>query len=87
MAVRIRLTRMGTKKRPFYRLVAADSEAPRDGKFLEILGFYDPTKDPAQVTIHEEKVNNWLAKGAGVSESARAILKKQGLLKVPRSSN
>jgi small subunit ribosomal protein S16 len=87
MAVRIRLARKGTKKKPFYRLVAADSEAPRDGRFLEILGFYDPTKDPAQITIHEEKVNHWLMKGAGVSESARAILKKHGLLKVPRSSN
>ena len=87
MAVRIRLSRMGTKKKPFYRLVAADSEAPRDGKFLEILGFYDPTKDPVQITIHEEKVNHWLTKGAGVSESARAILKKHGIGKVPRSSN
>jgi small subunit ribosomal protein S16 len=87
MAVRIRLARKGTKKKPFYRLVAADSEAPRDGRFLEILGFYDPTKDPAQITIHEEKVNHWLTKGAGVSESARAILKKHGLLKVPRASN
>ncbi len=68
------------KKRPFYRLVAADSEAPRDGKFLEILGFYDPMKDPAVVKVHKEKVNSWLEKGAAVSESARAILKKQGLM-------
>ena len=80
MAVRIRLTRMGAKKRPFYRLVAANSEAPRDGKFLEILGSYDPMKDPALITIHKEKVNSWLEKGATVTESARAILKKQGLL-------
>jgi small subunit ribosomal protein S16 len=80
MAVRIRLTRMGAKKRPFYRLVAAHSEAPRDGKFLEILGSYDPMKDPALITIHKEKVNSWLEKGATVTESARAILKKQGLL-------
>ncbi|MBW2065882.1 MAG: 30S ribosomal protein S16 [Deltaproteobacteria bacterium] len=80
MAVRIRLTRMGTKKKPFYRMVAADSEAPRDGKFLEILGTYDPTKDPAQVTIHKEKVEAWLKKGATVSEPARAILKKEGLI-------
>ena len=80
MAVRIRLTRMGAKKRPFYRLVAANSEAPRDGKFLEILGSYDPMKDPALITIHKEKVNSWLKKGATVTESARAILKKQGLL-------
>ena len=80
MAVRIRLARMGAKKRPFYRLVAADSEAPRDGKFLEILGSYDPMKDPAQIVIQKEKVDSWLDKGATVTESARAILKKQGLL-------
>jgi small subunit ribosomal protein S16 len=80
MAVRIRLTRMGAKKKPYYRLVAADSEAPRDGKFLEILGSYDPMKDPALITVHKEKVDYWLKKGARVSESARAILKKQGLV-------
>jgi small subunit ribosomal protein S16 len=80
MAVRIRLTRMGAKKRPYYRLVAANSEAPRDGKFLEILGSYDPMKDPAQITVHKEKVDYWLKKGARVSGSAKAILKKQGLL-------
>ncbi|MBW1721032.1 MAG: 30S ribosomal protein S16 [Deltaproteobacteria bacterium] len=80
MAVRIRLARMGAKKRPFYRLVAADSEAPRDGKFLEILGTYDPTKDPAQVSIHKEKVKDWLEKGAVVSGSAKAILKAQGVV-------
>lgn len=80
MAVRIRLTRMGAKKRPYYRLVAANSEAPRDGKFLEILGSYDPMKDPAQITVHKEKVDYWLKKGARVSGSARAILKKKGLL-------
>ncbi len=80
MAVRIRLTRMGAKKKPFYRLVAANSEAPRDGKFLEILGSYDPMKDPAQIMVHKEKVDYWLKKGAIVSGSARAILKKQGLL-------
>jgi small subunit ribosomal protein S16 len=80
MAVRIRLARMGAKKKPFYRLIAADSEAPRDGKFLEILGYYDPMKDPAIIKVHKEKINYWLGKGALVSESARAVLKKQGLL-------
>ena len=80
MAVRIRLTRMGAKNKPYYRLVAANSEAPRDGKFLEILGSYDPMKDPAQITVHKEKVDYWLKKGARVSGSARAILKKHGLL-------
>lgn len=87
MAVKIRLTRMGTKKRPYYRLVAANSESPRDGKFLEILGSYDPMKDPAQIKVDKDKVNSWLEKGAIVSESAKAILKKQGLLKVPATAN
>jgi small subunit ribosomal protein S16 len=72
---------MGTKKKPFYRLVAADSEAPRDGKFLEILGYYDPMKDPAVIKVHEDKVNYWLEKGAITTESVRALLRKQGLLK------
>ena len=81
MAVRIRLTRMGAKKKPFYRLVAADSEAPRDGKFLEILGYYDPMKDPAEIKIHEDKVSYWLQRGALVSESAKALLKNQGSVK------
>ena len=82
MAVRIRLARMGAKKKPFYRLVAADSEAPRDGRFLEILGFYDPMKEPAHIEIDKEKVKHWLGKGAGVSDSVKAILKKEGLLGV-----
>jgi small subunit ribosomal protein S16 len=81
MAVRIRLARMGAKKKPFYRLVAADSRAPRDGKFLEILGSYDPTKNPAIVKLNKEKVSLWLQNGASVSGSARAILNKEGLLK------
>ena len=87
MAVRIRLARMGAKKRPFYRVVAADSEAPRDGKFLEILGSYDPMKDPALITVQKEKVDSWIEKGATVTESARAILKKQGYFKVPTTTN
>jgi len=81
MAVRIRLTRMGAKKKPFYRMVAADSEAPRDGKFIEILGYYDPMKDPAVIEVKEDKINYWLEKGAIVTESARALLRNQGLLK------
>ncbi|MCP4681517.1 MAG: 30S ribosomal protein S16 [Desulfobacterales bacterium] len=81
MAVRIRLTKKGAKKKPFYRLVAADSEAPRDGKFIEILGHYDPMKDPEEIKVHEDKVNYWLEKGARVSETAKTLLKKQGLLK------
>ena len=80
MAVRIRLSRTGAKKRPFYRLVVANSEAPRDGKFIEILGSYDPTKDPVKVNLHKEKVSYWLEKGAKVTGSARDILKREGLL-------
>jgi small subunit ribosomal protein S16 len=87
MAVRIRLTRKGTKKKPYYRVVAADSESPRDGRFLEILGSYDPMKDPAEVKIDKEKVGRWLNKGAIASESVRAILKREGLLKVPTTTD
>ncbi|MEJ2023999.1 MAG: 30S ribosomal protein S16 [Deltaproteobacteria bacterium] len=87
MAVRIRLTRMGAKKKPFYRLVAADSEAPRDGKFLDILGYYDPKADPAIVKIQEDKVRYWLEKGAVMTESARSLLKKQGLTNSPSAPN
>ena len=87
MAVRIRLSRKGTKKKPFYRLVAADSEAPRDGRFLEILGSYDPMKDPVEVRLNKERINRWLDKGAIATESAKAILKNQGLLKVPVTTN
>jgi len=78
---------MGAKKKPYYRLVAANSESSRDGKFLEILGSYDPMKDPVQIKVDKEKVNRWLEKGAIVSDSAKAILKKQGLLKVPTTAN
>ena len=81
IAVRIRLARMGAKKKPFYRIVAANSEAPRDGKFLDILGTYDPMKEPGQVSVDKEKVDSWLAKGAVVSQSAKTLLKSQGLMK------
>jgi small subunit ribosomal protein S16 len=87
MPVKIRLTRMGAKKKPFYRLVAANSESRRDGRFLEILGTYDPTNDPATIKLDPEKVKYWLEKGAVVTESAGAILRKQGLLGSPASSN
>jgi len=87
MAVRIRMTRMGAKKRPFFRLVAADSEAPRDGKFLDILGYYDPMKDPVVVKIHEDKMNYWIEQGARVSEAVKAILKKEGKIQSHSASN
>ena len=86
MAVRIRLTRKGAKKKPYYRIVAADSEAPRDGRFLEILGLYNPIKDPVEIKLDNEKVNKWLEKGAKASESVSAILKKEGF-KVTSTTN
>ncbi|MFQ5900329.1 MAG: 30S ribosomal protein S16 [Thermodesulfobacteriota bacterium] len=79
MSVKIRLTRMGRKKKPFYRIVAADSESPRDGRFLEILGTYDPLKDPAEVKLSEDKVAEWLKKGAQPTETVRNLLKKKGV--------
>jgi len=78
MAVKIRLTRKGAKKRPFYRVVAADSEAPRDGRFLEVLGYYDPLQDPARVHIDEDSVKEWIKKGAKLSETVRSLLRKKG---------
>jgi small subunit ribosomal protein S16 len=79
MPVRIRLTRKGAKKRPFYRIVAADSEAPRDGRFLEVLGYYDPLKDPSEVNIDGEKVKKWVERGAKLSETVRSLLRKKGV--------
>ena len=79
MSVKIRLTRQGTKKKPFYRIVAADIEAPRDGKFLEALGTYDPMQDPAVITLKEDRVNYWLGEGAKPTTTVASILKKQGV--------
>jgi len=77
--VRIRLMRFGRKKRPFYRVVAADSRAPRDGKFLDILGYYDPLKEPFEFKVDEEKVKKWLERGAEPTETVRALLKRIGI--------
>ena len=76
MAVRIRLTRLGRKKKPFYRIVVADHESPRDGKFLEIVGTYDPNQDPALVQFDTEKLNHWLSLGAEPSVTVRSLIKK-----------
>jgi len=76
MAVRIRLTRLGRKKKPFYRIVVADSEAPRDGRFLEVVGTYDPLKDPAEITVKHDRVQEWLSRGAKPSDTVRSLLKK-----------
>ncbi|MBE6104693.1 MAG: 30S ribosomal protein S16 [Erysipelotrichaceae bacterium] len=79
--VKLRLKRMGAKKQPSYRIVAADSRAPRDGRFIEILGFYNPRTNPAEVIIDEEKVLKWLNNGAQPSDTVRSILSKEGIMK------
>lgn len=80
MATKIRLRRMGAKKNPFYRLVVADSNAPRDGRFIEEIGYYDPTKRPEVLKIDEEKVLQWLATGAQPSDTAKSLLRKAGVM-------
>lgn len=81
MSVRIRLKRMGSKKRPFYRIVVADSRSPRDGRFIETVGTYNPLTEPEQVTLKEEAIMNWLSNGAQPSDTVRNILSKQGVMK------
>ena len=78
MAVSIRLSRRGTKKRPFYRIVVADKECPRDGKFLEVVGTYNPLVEPPAVTLEEGKIRGWIGKGAVPSTTVRNILKTAG---------
>ena len=78
--VKIRLKRMGAKKRPFYRLVVADSRSPRDGKFIEEIGFYDPLPNPATVRIDADKVHEWMRRGARPSDVARKLLEREGIL-------
>ena len=80
MAVKLRLKRMGAKQKPFYRIVAADSRSPRDGRFIEIVGTYNPIKKPAEVTIDEEKALKWLNNGALPTETVRSILSKEGIM-------
>ena len=80
MAARIRLTRKGTKKRPFYRIVVAHSEAPRDGKFLEIIGTYNPLTDPAEIQIDPKRLREWLDRGAQPTDTVRNLIKQKGLL-------
>ncbi len=79
MSVKIRLARHGSKKRPFYRIVAANSESPRDGRFLEILGTYNPLTDPAQVDLKSERVEYWMGQGAIPSDTVNNLLRKEGL--------
>ena len=81
MAVKLRLRRMGAKKRPFYRIVAADSRAPRDGRFIEEIGYYNPIETPAVVKIDEEKAQKWLSDGAIPTDTVRDLLSRQGIMK------
>ncbi len=83
MSVRIRLARGGAKKRPFYRIVAADSESPRDGRFLETLGTYNPMVDPAAITLKDERIKYWLGVGAKPTTTVKSILKKEGITSNP----
>jgi len=80
MAVKIRLKRMGAKKRPFYRIVVADSRSPRDGRFIEEIGFYNPVSEPKEVKIDQEKAQKWLSNGAKPTETVRILLKKNGIV-------
>ena len=80
MAVKIRLRRMGAKKAPFYRVVVADSRYPRDGRFIEEIGYYDPTKEPAIVNIDAEAAKKWIGNGAQPTDTVKALLKKNGVL-------
>lgn len=81
MAVKIRLRRMGAKKAPFYRVVVADSRYPRDGRFIEEIGYYDPTKEPSVVKIDAEKAQQWIKNGAQPTDTVKVILKKSGVIK------
>ena len=81
MAVKMRLKRMGSKKKPFYRIVVADSRSPRDGKFIEEVGYYDPTKNPAVVKVDNEKALKWLSTGAIPTDTVRNLLSKEGIMK------
>lgn len=80
MAVKIRLRRMGAKKAPFYRIVVADSRYPRDGRFIEELGYYDPTKEPSVLKVDDEKAKSWIANGAQLTDTVKALLKKNGTI-------
>lgn len=81
MAVKIRLKRMGSKKKPFYRLVVADSRSPRDGRFIEEIGYYNPAKEPVELKIDAEKVQKWLGTGAQPTDTVKAIFVKEGIIK------
>ena len=80
MAVKIRLKRMGANKKPFYRIVVAESRAPRDGKFIEEIGYYNPVSEPKQIKINDEKANKWLKVGAQPTDTVKKLLQSQGII-------
>lgn len=80
MAVKIRLKRMGQNKKPFYRVVVADSRSPRDGRFIEEIGYYNPLVEPADIKIDAEKANKWIGTGAQPTETVRRLFKKSGII-------
>ena len=80
MAVKIRLRRMGAKKAPFYRVVVADSRSPRDGRFIEEVGFYDPMNEPVEIKLDAEKIQKWIGNGAQPTDTVRALLVKSGVI-------
>ncbi|MDR2354946.1 MAG: 30S ribosomal protein S16 [Clostridiales Family XIII bacterium] len=84
MAVKIRLRRMGAHKKPFYRIVVADSRSPRDGRFIEEIGYYNPLTNPADVKIDVEKAKKWISTGAKPTDTVRGLLKKAGAFDVPK---
>jgi small subunit ribosomal protein S16 len=84
--IKLRLRRMGAKKRPSYRIVAADSRAPRDGRFIEIIGTYDPLTDPSTVKINEERAKHWLSNGAQPTDTVRSLLRREGIIPDPRAT-
>jgi len=80
MAVKIRLRRMGAKKAPFYRIVVADSRYPRDGRFIEEIGYYNPLTEPAEINVDGEKAKKWIASGAQATDTVKSLLKRSGVL-------
>ena len=80
MAIKLRLKRMGAKKKPFYRIIASDSRSPRDGRFIDEIGYYNPTVDPPEIKIDSEKAQKWIKSGAQPTDTVRSLMKKAGVL-------
>ena len=81
MAVKFRLSRFGAKKKPFYRIVVADERSPRDGRFIDKVGFYDPLKNPAEISLDKEKIKTWYQKGVRPTRTVESLFKREGVLK------